>query len=273
MTTPLETDKVARPRITHRHFSKISRKYRNLRVTDLEPVLLIRQELKNLSHMAHITAADIGCGDGRYDLLLCKYLGNRLHLYCLDANRRMLRSLTTYMREHEANNFQATRSDAAKIPLRHNSIDCLFTFNAIHHFEALTFLHECSRVLRLGGYLFIYTRTREQNKKNVWGEYFPLFWEKETRLYKMGALEQMISEVPGFRLKSLEFYDYKRTSTLERLEYLAMHRHYSTFSLYSSQEWELALDGFRENIRNNYSDPLQVEWTDENIMLVIEKNS
>ena len=49
---------------THHHFSRIAYKYRNLRTTDLEPVLFIKKELQNLTK---IVAVDVGCGGGRYD--------------------------------------------------------------------------------------------------------------------------------------------------------------------------------------------------------------
>ena len=72
---------------THHHFSGIAPKYRDLRTTDPEPIAYIAEELKNL---ASIKAVDIGCGTGRYDLLLYQYLGDKLHLACVDANGNML---------------------------------------------------------------------------------------------------------------------------------------------------------------------------------------
>ena len=270
---PVKTDNLIKPRNIHRHFSKIARKYRDLRITDLEPIVFIAEELEALAHLPHIVAADVGCGAGRYDLLLFRHLGNRLQLKCLDVNKRMVKALAVHMKEHGVDTCPAIRSGAERLPLKDESLDCIFTFNAIHHFDVLKFFQECSRVLRRGGYLFVYTRMWEQNRKNIWGNYFPQFWEKETRLHKVGTLEQAVGGVPGLSLQSIELFQYARTSSLERLEFLATHRHYSTFSLYVDGELEAALKGFRLNIETHFPDTFCVNWMDENTMLVIRKNS
>ena len=49
------------------HFTNISRSYNDLRTTDLDPVRYIQEKLRDRTT---ISGADIGCGGGRYDLLL-----------------------------------------------------------------------------------------------------------------------------------------------------------------------------------------------------------
>jgi len=61
-------------RINH-HFSRIAHKYRDLRTIDLALLSIIKKRLENLTE---IEAADVGCGAGRYDLILFHYLGERL---------------------------------------------------------------------------------------------------------------------------------------------------------------------------------------------------
>ena len=51
----------------HRHFTEISPVYRTVRTTDREPVEWIARELDGL---ARPKGADIGCGAGRYVLLM-----------------------------------------------------------------------------------------------------------------------------------------------------------------------------------------------------------
>jgi len=70
----------------HNHFSKVSFNYRRIRTTDVEPIAFIGETLRKLPE---IKAADIGCGAGRYDLLLFQYINN-LHLTCIDINEHML---------------------------------------------------------------------------------------------------------------------------------------------------------------------------------------
>jgi len=59
------------------HFSKIVGQYANLRTTDIEPIIFIKNQLINKTK---IHAADIGCGAGRYDLKLCQYLNKEILL-------------------------------------------------------------------------------------------------------------------------------------------------------------------------------------------------
>ena len=54
-----------------RHFSKIASSYKEMRTTDIEPILFINKKLKGLTR---VKAADIGCGAGRYDLVFFKII-------------------------------------------------------------------------------------------------------------------------------------------------------------------------------------------------------
>ncbi len=252
------------------HFSSVAKKYRNLRTTDSEPISLIVNKLINLEH---IEAVDVGCGAGRYDLLLYKYLGDKLSLTCLDANAEMLKSLTKYLAKHDINNFSVKCSTAETMPLQNNSVDCVCTFNAIHHFDLPSFLNESVRVMKSGGYLFVYTRLREQNEKNIWGQYFPQFQEKETRLYSLDVMKQSIEAVANLAIESIVFFAYSRLAALEELLERARSHHYSTFILYSPEELKEALKGFSLNIKNEFEDPQQIRWFDENILFVIRKKT
>jgi ubiquinone/menaquinone biosynthesis C-methylase UbiE len=255
----------AQPKSMHSHFSKISTVYNDLRTTDLKPILLIRSKLKNLSH---IKAADVGCGAGRYDLLFFRYLQN-LHLTCIDINDMMIEETASYLKKNGIVNFKTMKSEAHTIPLKAHSLDCIFTFNAIHHFDFAQFLQKASSVIKKTGYIFIYTRLQSQNKRNIWGRFFPLFLKKEKRLYELHEIESMINSSKSLMIESMKNFQYKRRSTLEQLITRARKRHYSTFSLYSEDELEKSVRSFQKKINNTYSDPETVEWVDENISLVL----
>jgi ubiquinone/menaquinone biosynthesis C-methylase UbiE len=256
------------PKVMGKHFSKVAKKYRNIRTTDSEPISLIVDKMKNLEH---IEAVDVGCGAGRYDLLLYKHLGDKLRLTCLDANAEMLESLTEYLAKHDIDNFSVKQSVAETMPFSDNALDCICTFNAIHHFNLPRFLIESARVLKAGGYLFMYSRLREQNEKNIWGLYFPHFIEKETRLYSLDLVKQSIAAVDNLAFESIVFFAYSRSAALEELLERANSHHYSTFTLYSPEEMEEALKGFSLNIKDQFEDPQQVRWFDENILFIIRK--
>lgn len=253
----------------HRHFSKIAHKYKDLRATDLEPILFIKKKLQNLTK---IEAADVGCGAGRYDVELFHYLGERLYLTCIDANENMLNELTKNLKEHKIKNFKAIKASAIALPLAVNSLDAMVTFNAIHHFILPDFLGETSRVLKDKGYLFIYTRLRGQNRRNIWGRFFPQFCEKEKRLYELSELKEMLEKTPILRLESTEYFKYKRMAKLEWLITQTTHHHYSTFDLYDEKEFEETLKKFQGNIIHHFKNPDNIIWDDENIMLVIRKS-
>lgn len=255
------------PRPIDQHFSKIAKKYRHLRTTDSEPVAVIVSKLSNLDH---IEAVDVGCGAGRYDLLLYKNLGDRLNLTCLDANEEMLKSLSDYLSKNDITNFSAKRSAAETMPFTDNSLDCIFTFNAVHHFDLLRFLQESARVIKSGGYLFIYTRLSEQNEQNIWGQHFPQFIQKENRLYTLEIMKQAVETINFMRIESVVFFAYCRMAALEELLERARSHHYSTFARYTPEELEKALEGFSSNIRNQFQDMERVQWFDENVLFVIK---
>ncbi len=247
------------------HFSKVASDYRKVRTTDLEPIQFIADSLKGLSK---IEAADIGCGAGRYDLLLFRHLKN-LHLTCIDNNELMLKETEDYLRSHGISNFRTIKADADNISLEDNSMDCILTFNAVHHFNFPKFLKKCAQIIKESGKIFIYTRLRSQNARNIWGQHFPHFLERENRLYELNEVKQWIKAVRLLTLENVKFFQYKRNAFPEELFDKARAKHYSTFALYKEEELEESLKTFQENIKKKYPNMDDIEWSDENILLVL----
>jgi len=151
------------------HFSTVAPFYSQIRTIDLDPINYIA---KKLASKSKIVAADIGCGDGRYSIKLIEKLRNRLSLTCVDNNHEMLRQISQV--SHYFQNLQTKYAFAEKLPFDDNSLDCIFSFNAIHHFKINEFAKECSRVLKNNGLLFVYTRLKEQNESNIWVNSFQI---------------------------------------------------------------------------------------------------
>lgn len=255
------------------HFAKVAPKYRNIRTTDLEPIFVIKSYLKDLvGSLPEFLAADVGCGAGRYDLELFNHLGRKLSLFCLDANQHMLKELKEYLTKHNIKKFSPIECSASDLPLSNQSMNCVFTFNAIHHFEGLQFFKEAYRVLQHEGFLFIYTRTRSQNNRNIWGKYFPTFSEKETRLYETAELEQMLTSFPKFKLIFSQNFIYPRQASFKKLINLVQNYHYSTFGLYTEEELNQSISLFKKNLETIFDDLENITWFDENILLVIKKH-
>ena len=228
------------------HFSEVAASYNDIRTTDLEPVLFIKD---TLGERKSVRAADIGCGGGRYSLLLFQHLPG-LQLTCNDVNESMVAETARYLADHGVENFSTVKADITNLQLPDGALDAMLTFNAIHHFDPNLFLSKAAKTLTEGGYVIIYTRLQSQNVGNVWGRYFPAFAEKENRLYRLSDIESWKEESGSLRLASINFF---------------------TFSLYSAAEFDRAAVDFKRNIKQRFSDPDRVEWSDENVMIVFKK--
>ncbi len=262
----IQNESIFDKNVMHDHFSKIASNYRMVRTTDTKPILHIKNRLNGKTR---INIADVGCGDGRYSLELLKCLGDNCYLYCIDFNENMLKHLKDYLTEQNTLNFCVRPGDANKLPLENDSMDCIVTFNAIHHFEIQKFLEEIFGSLKDDGHLFIYTRLRNQNSRSIWGQHFPLFSDMENRLYELDELKSHILEA-DMKIQPTKVFGYHRASSLERLVEQAKNKHYSTFELYDGKFGDY-LDEFRKNIQKNYEDWDNVTWQDENILLEIRK--
>ena len=217
-----------------------------------------------------ITAADVGAGAGRYARLFFEHLGKEnLFLYCYDTNEFMLESLEQYLDDNDIRNYATKIAMAQELPIADNSLDAVFCFNAIHFFNTPKFLRESARVLHEGSFLFIYTRTKAQSMKSIWGKHFPSFNQKESDFYKTERLESEIRETQGLELVETKTFTLSRGNSLEELTERAQSKHYSTFYLYESEEFERSLGEFGKNIGESYKDPDKIKWSDEKTMYTV----
>ena len=254
---------------TQQHYARIAESYRSLRTTDIEPVVYIKGII---GERGKIKAADVGAGAGRYARLLFEYLGKEnLFLYCYDSNEFMLESLEQYLTDNGISNYATKIAIAQELPIGDKSLDAIFCFNAIHFFNTPKFLKESSRVLRDGSPLFIYTRTKVQSMKNIWGKHFPDFNTKESGLYKTETLANDIERTPGLELLETKTFHLKRKNSLTELIERAQSKHYSTFYLYETEEFDRCLERFRENILKTYDDTENISWSDEKTMYTVIK--
>ena len=166
----------------------------------------------------------------------------------------------------------AQRVDASGLRLPDGALDCVVTLNAIHHFDPVAFLGQATRAVKSSGHVFVYTRLKSQNARNIWGKFFPGFQEKETRLYDLSHVESWADRLDGLHLEAIEFFRFERVAPLKRLLDQAAGKHYSTFSLYSADELRKALEVFEARLAQQFMGCDQIRWTDENVMMVFRKN-
>ena len=135
-------------------------------------------------------------------------------------------------------------------------------FIAFQYLIACAFIHL---------YLFVYTRFRSQYERPIWGKFFPQLHEKEDRLYDLGDVEIWAKSLEFLRLVRMEFFQFNRRASLDQLLCKAERKHYSTFSLYTREDFRQAMNGFQARIKNHFSDANNIRWSDENIMLVFQR--
>lgn len=239
------------------HFSAVAQRYRDLRATDPEPVAAILARLPQRP----LRGLDVGCGTGRYTQMLHRGLSGGSVTLAGDPNPEMLAVLKRHVSEKAG--LVPVTIQAEKIPVRAGSVDWICSFNAVHHFRLDRFLRGLASCLKPGGLAFIYTRTPEQNSRNIWGRLFPKFLEKETRLHDRETLQQAIDGAPDLRFESALEFSYPRRSTRERLRQEAEQGRYSTFSLYGPEEFRDALETFLRRLPRT-----RIEWTEENLLMI-----
>jgi len=240
------------------HFERVAAVYESLRTTDEAPVRAIGQFLPDRP----VTGLDIGCGTGRYSRLLRGLLPDGSLLAASDVSAAMVAQLKAGRHGH-APGVAPLLAAAEQLPLRAASLDLVTAFNCVHHFDLGRFLTAVARVLRPDGQLFIYTRTPQQNARTIWGRYFPGFTEHEQRLHSETALLDAVRRTGGLTVVATQTFRHPRSSTAERLRAQAEGRHYSTFSLYTPEEFRASIATFLARLPGP-----EASWVDEHLLVV-----
>ncbi len=254
---------------TSHHFDRVASMYADVRDTDPGVVEAVVRHLPRDSHPLDI--ADIGCGTGRYTRMLPRELDCDLRLFCCDYSPAMLRECNKRISlEFPSEDIHYCRLSANDLPFVDGCLDAVVTFNAVHHFDLDRFLHGVSRILRPRGLLSIYTRTPEQNARNIWGRHFPGFTVRETRLYGCERLEESIARVSGLELEGVKEFTFTRTESRESLLNRTRRCHYSTFALYPHTQFMRALATFGRRL-SRISENGLIQHTAENTLVLARR--
>ncbi len=254
-----------------KHFAQVAPVYRRVRTLDPEPILAIKDILvKHKKWKKPLKIADIGAGTGRYTELLIKVLKPlKAQPVLVDASFEMLNIGKSIFGEKQKAFF--INSLAEQLPFKDETFDIILAFNAIHHFDFKNFVREARRILKPGGFLFIYTRTQEQNRRSIWGKFFPEFSEKEYRLFWRDDLIKKLKRLRNFEIVNYMEFEYPRVSTMDELLNKVFAKHYSTFYLYREDEYLKAIEIFKDNLLKHYENPEQIIHTDENTLVAMRK--
>ncbi|MHB8296917.1 MAG: class I SAM-dependent methyltransferase, partial [Acidimicrobiales bacterium] len=249
------------------HFARLASRYDALRRTDCAPVaaMVARLESGWPGGDGPLSGGDVATGTGRYAEALLSRLPAGSFIVPLDRSAEMLVALGR--KAAAARGMGIVQGTAEALPLRPGSLDFLTCFNAVHHLDAEAFVDGAAGALRPGGWLFIYTRTPEQNARTIWGRNFPGFPEHETRLLPLAWYQEVIGRHAAFELHGVRVFSHSRVSTPEHLRTQVTLAHYSTFSLYEPGELQAALEEFLRRVGG----PI-VSWADENLLVTVRRS-
>ena len=238
---------------TARHFGRIAPYYRGLRDLDARVVHRVSRELERLSEGGcRSVVLDVGAGTGRYTEAVLHDASARTGLchsgVAYDAAPEML-SNGAAPPKVGGGSIERVVGLAGFLPFATQSFNAVLSFNAVHHFDLPAFLAEATRVLQPKGRLVIYTRTPEQNRRTIWGQLFPHFAERETRLYTEGTLRAALDAADELESSELHEMPWMMHTSVPRLLDQARRSYYSTFQFYSSREFEEALGAFEIGVR------------------------
>lgn len=255
-----------------RHFRTVASRYRQLRDLDQHTVRRVSGKLQTLAAGDNgVLVLDVGAGTGRYTEAVLRHASESadqpFHGVAYDAVLEMLDSEAAH-RSLDKGSIDRTIGLAETLPFADHTFDAMLTFNAVHHFDLPAFLAEAARVVRSNGLLTIYTRTPEQNRRTVWGQLFPQFAERETRLFTEQTLRAAIDAEHGFETYEVREMPWTVRTDLRRLVNQARNRGYSTFCFYTAKEFEKAIELFERGIRERFHDPSAITVQNDHLLLV-----
>ena len=225
------------------YFNGIAQGYEDVRGTEIWPSLL--HTVRSADSDTRVVV-DVATGTGLFSVRLAM---EGFHVIGVDQNPQMLAQATCKAKQQDCS-FQGILGLAEQLPLSESSIPVMFSTNAIHHFDLQAHFTEVKRVLKPGGRYIVYTRFRKQNARSIWGQLFPHFAEKETRLHNPEDFKRLEAEFPELVLESLDELSFEKRFSRDHLLQTARQRKYSTFSFYGEEEFWRAYSTFRVRLES-----------------------
>ena len=235
------------------YFTSIASKFNKVRGNEILDTLL--DTVKFLHNGTQNWVLDVGAGTGRFSIALTK---KGFRIIGIDRNAQMLSHAVSNGNTNNQS-FEGVLGAAENLPFPENSFYLIVSTNAIHHFNLHPHFQEISRILKPGGYYIIFSRFHEQNVRSIWGQYFPLFAEKETRLYNPEDFKRIENYFPQIKLESIEELKFEVPFSANRLINEAKSNKYSTFALYTDEEFKQAFKKFQIDIAKYKCDVQKVE--------------
>jgi SAM-dependent methyltransferase len=277
------------------HFTEVSKQYEKLRELDLHAVHVISEVLASLAidqKCPVVRLLDVGTGEGRYLDAVIQSLSTSLANQVLPIGVDLAPAMLTQARVRNSRHVslrarnshvglraqylaglraQYLASTSEMLPFLTASCNAVTCFNAVHHFDLARFVSEASRVLTPSGKFVLYTRTPEQNRRTIWGRYFPEFATRETKLYRSSDLQAALETTGVFESVRVQMIPWKITASLSRLVEQVVHFHYSTFRLYSANALNTAINTFQYRVRQAFPDVTRITSDNDHMLVIAQR--
>ena len=273
---PEEGDRDRTSRLSD-HFAQVSARYRALRELDLGAVGIISEVLAHAADAGRpMRLLDVATGSGRYLDAVSHCLASVFGLEVAPIGLDLSPAMLTQARLRNGNAglpAQHLVGAVETLPFQTASCDVMTCFNAVHHVNLARFAGEASRVLTPSGQLVVYTRTPEQNRRTIWGQYFPEFATRETRLQTVDAVREALQATGAFTSVHTQTVAWTVTTSLDRLVDQATHFHYSTFRLYANDTLRAAIDTFRQRVREAFRNLTRITYDNDHLLVIAQRHA
>jgi ubiquinone/menaquinone biosynthesis C-methylase UbiE len=190
-------------------------RYRS-QTTETTPAL-IRSVLRYVASSPRARVIDIGCGTGRYALLLAS--ATKAQVFATDLSWEMLKK---GRQKDNAQHVSWSLSDACGMPFADESFDAALLFLVLHVVkDSKKALQEVYRILRPGGHCLILAHSYSQLDRQTMFRLFPEARKlNKRRMLSLTKLEELVREIGFHHLRSEEFTEtvtYSRDAFLEKV--------------------------------------------------------
>jgi len=196
---------------------------------------------------------EVGCGTGFYLVPLAQQLPET-NFYGIEPADAMLAQARVKARETGISNCCLARADAHSLPFPEDTFDLILMSQVIHFFsDKPRAAAEVRRVSREGSSLIVITTSHNQLRCQVDLSFFPGLLERElARIPPVTEIKSLFGR-QGFDLyNTTEFATTFSTSSADALAEWVESKPWSSYLLYTEEEFRRRLDGFRRNLSDAF---------------------
>ena len=198
-------------------------------------------------------ALEIGCGTGFLFIPLTQRLSNVLFCGIEPAEAMLVQAWRKVKKEGIANCFLAL-ADGHALPFESGIFDFIMMSQVVHFFsDKPRAAEEVYRVSSSNARLLVITTSHPQLRAQVDLSFFPGMLRRETaRIPSISAIRRLF-EGHGFKLyKTSEFATTFSASSPEELAKWVTSRPWSSYLLFTEEEFAQRLKGFKRNLQNTF---------------------